>query len=154
MKWQFFLGICFFSKVCGQLNGFKSLEVTSSGDVKSCLFISEDTIWPHPGDSPLEKSLPQLVCESLGLEVAELSTPEEVLALQEAASIKKRAGRKFPTLGKENFLSQGRNFSSALIMTQPVQKLPSLKSLKILKLTQKWSKIGSKFVQNQFKTWS
>ena len=69
------------------LSGFHSIEVTeSSGDEKTCLYVSTYKIWPYPGDTSEGISQPELVCQSVGLEVADISTSEQSLALQEMTS--------------------------------------------------------------------
>ena len=59
--------------------------MTSSGS-KTCLYVSESKLWPHPGDSLMTPSQPELVCQAMGLEVAEITSEEERIALQEMTS--------------------------------------------------------------------
>ena len=59
--------------------------MTSSGS-KTCLYVSESKLWPHPGDSLMSPSQPDLVCGAMGLEVAEITSEEERIALQEVTS--------------------------------------------------------------------
>ena len=59
--------------------------MTSSGS-KTCLYVSESKLWPHPGDSLMTPSQPELVCQAMGLEVAEITSEEERMALQEMTS--------------------------------------------------------------------
>lgn len=59
--------------------------MTSSGS-KSCIFVSEEKIWPYTGSVSTSVFQPELVCQSMGLDLAEITSEEERLALQEMSS--------------------------------------------------------------------
>ena len=62
-----------------------SNQVTSSG-TKSCLFVSEEKLWPYKGSISTSVFQPELVCQSMGLNLAEITSEEERVALQEMTS--------------------------------------------------------------------
>ena len=88
---SFFLVYIFHSLLyCGHVNcvkvdDFTTIEVEIPNYGKSCLYVSNDPIWPYKyGD--FDVNIPQDNCKELGMKLAENLNPYEGVALQELTS--------------------------------------------------------------------
>ena len=72
---------------CVKVEDFTTIEVETPFQGKSCLYVSNDPLWPYKyGD--FDVNYPQDNCEELGLELAKNLNPYEGTALQELTSKK------------------------------------------------------------------
>ena len=70
---------------CVKVEDFTTIEVETPFQGKSCLYVSNDPLWPYKyGD--FDVNYPQDNCEELGLELAKNLNPYEGTALQELTS--------------------------------------------------------------------
>ena len=70
---------------CVKVEDFTTIEVETPSQGKSCLYVSNDPLWPYKyGD--FDVNYPQDNCEELGMELAKNLNPYEGTALQELTS--------------------------------------------------------------------